>query len=266
MVQSGMCYNGCCRFQTCMNGGTCIELCGTPKEKFKCFCGPTYSGKMCKTQLPIYSCLDILKVAPTGTTPPNGIYEMIDHKNAFRKVYCAFVGSKQAWTLIESFSRDNAFLKNKAFHQKAGRNHNTPGWESYRLGLQLLRYIRTKATMFRATCDFPNRGGVLTPDYLFGYLSDYDIINRGNVIGECMKFAHMNVRGYDYFNVSAKVWHHEDSYHLVIDCSRACPGFPGVPNSVPSEDCFGYYGNYNNISKCTSTAQSTTQWWLGEEL
>ncbi|XP_028512684.1 uncharacterized protein LOC114574399 [Exaiptasia diaphana] len=39
------CYNGCCRSQPCLNGGTCIEHCDSPKEKFTCSCNYKFHGK-----------------------------------------------------------------------------------------------------------------------------------------------------------------------------------------------------------------------------
>ena len=263
MVQPGVCYNGCCRFQTCMNGGTCVELCDTPKEKFYCKCPPPFTGKLCEKGA--LSCLDFLDAAPIGTTLPSGNYT-IRFRSGVRTVFCDFIDANQAWILIESFSRENNMAyKTKAFHQNNARSQLSPNWEDYRPGLPFRKYMRNKTSMFRATCDFPKRGGVLTPDYLFGYLSDYDIINHGNT-WECRKFGHVNVRGYNYFNVSLFTVHFENVFHLHFECPASCPGFTGVPNSVGSEDCFGFYVSYNPASKCTATAKSTTQWWFGEEL
>jgi len=280
MVQPGVCYNGCCRSQPCMNGGTCVEHCHTPKKKFTCKCPHLFTGKICAEQGVYESCLDVLKGAPVGTTSPNGNYTIqrdtdgnytvIKRKNRYKNIYCDFKSPNQAWTLIESFSlavNNNGWFKIKAFHQSASKNHQDPNWEKYRMGYDMTKYIREKATMFRATCDFPKRIGSLTPDYLLGYLRDYDIINHGDVTKGCFKMAHMNVRRHDYYNITVPVWHKKDLCHLHIShfpTSKVC-GFSGVPNSVPGEDLFGLYVISNNKSKCTATPQSTTQWWLGEQ-
>ena len=97
---------------------------------------------------------------------------------------------------------------------------------------------------------------------------NYDIINKGDVSSGYVKFAHKNVRGYDYFNVSLPVYQIKDTNHLHIDVYvvRQDCGFLGIPESLFSEDVFGFYGFFNNASTCTATTQSTTQWWLGEEL
>jgi len=130
----------------------------------------------------------------------------------------------------------------------------------------MVKYIRNKATMFRATCDYPKRVGSLTPDYLLGYLRDYDIIIHGDVIRGCFEMAHMNVRGYDYYNITVPVWHKNFNHlHISHLLFRKLCGFSGVPNSVPGEDLFGLYVISNDKSKCIATPQSTTQWWLGEQ-
>ncbi|KAK3744574.1 hypothetical protein QZH41_013483, partial [Actinostola sp. cb2023] len=185
----------------CMNGGTCVEHCHTPKQKFTCNCTQPFTGKICK-QMVYESCVDVLKGARIGTTPPNGNYTIKQDTYLYKTVYCDFNSPNQAWTLFESFSlaMNTEFFKVKAFHQDAKRNDEAPNWKNYRMGYSTMKYIRDKATMFRATCDFPKRVGSLTSDYLLGYLRDYDIISHGDVTKGCFKMAHMNLRGYEYYN------------------------------------------------------------------
>jgi hypothetical protein len=248
-----------------MNGGTCVEHCDNPKEKFTCKCPNTHCGKVCEKK--ISSCSDVFKGAAAGTIPSNGIYIITrSDTNTTVSVYCSF-DSKNAWTLIESFSLQNlGTYHTKAFHQDLPRSVNSPpNWADYRLSLDMMKYIISKATMYRATCDYPNRLNDRSTDSLIGYLSEYDLINGGDVVGVCIKCAYINIRGQEFFNTSAVVWNKVEEYHFHLDCYVMCGGF-NVNNAVEGDDCFGLYNPQRSaISKCTTTQQSTTQWWLGEQ-
>lgn len=265
MVPPGDCYNGCCRSNPCQNGGACVQCCSSPKEKFVCHCKEPFHGKMCENKN-VSSCLDILRGSPKGVTPPNGIYE-VDHSDTKKKVFCDFTTPNQAWTLIESFRFDlNHLFKLYAFHQGHSQNTSSPNFDKYRMGIRVRQFLRKRSTTFRATCDFPKRvGSSLSPDLLIGYLSDYDIINSGNVRGACPKYAFVNIRGYEFHNVTMATWHRFDSSHLHIGSSNNRCGF-SIPNAVWGEANFGYYGRYNRDFTCTKTVESTTQWWLGGTL
>ncbi|KAK3728954.1 hypothetical protein QZH41_016808 [Actinostola sp. cb2023] len=262
MVQPGVCYNGCCRSQPCMNGGTCVDHCHTPKHKFTCTCPSTHVGRVCEKK--ISSCMDVMVAA--STVPSKGVYRITrSDTNTVVPVYCAFASPNQAWTLIESFSLENNHIfQKKAFHQDIPKSVATPNWVDYRMSLRNMMYIRNKATMFRATCAYPKRVGSLTPDYLLGYLRDYDIINHGDTKNGEFRFAYINIRGHEYFNATVGVLHMKKQFHLHINASHSYYGKDKVPDAVDDEDCFGYYGQINRVSKCTATQQSTTQWWLGE--
>jgi len=126
MVQPGVCYNGCCRSQPCMNGGTCVDHCHAPKHKFTCTCPKLYRGKVCEKQYKT-SCLDVMKSAPPGTIPANGNYTIMrDDVYKTRVVYCAFVSPNQAWTLLESYSLANKHLFSKqSFYQNLPMKKNS---------------------------------------------------------------------------------------------------------------------------------------------
>jgi hypothetical protein len=109
-----------------MNGGTCVEHCKDPKEKFTCKCPNTHCGNICGEK--ISSCIDVFKGAASGAIPANGTYIITrsDNKTTV-PVYCAFDSPNQAWTLIESFSLvNNEILKTKAFHQNYPRKQLSP--------------------------------------------------------------------------------------------------------------------------------------------
>ncbi|XP_031550207.1 uncharacterized protein LOC116287660 [Actinia tenebrosa] len=269
MVQpADVCYNGCCRNQPCHNGGTCVEHCVNSKEKFSCTCNSYYYGKVCEKMRPYNSCMDVLNAyTSAGKMPRNGAYRIARSDNlAFQSFYCAFEGANKAWTLIESFALANKGLyAKKDFLTNFFRNNDfPPNWNDYRLQKNAILYhLRPRSTMFRATCDFPKRES-LTPDFLLGYLSECDFINNNQMKGHCIKFAHINIRGYDFYNTTAPVWHLQGTCHFAIDPTGNRCSF-SIPESVKSEDNFGAYFVINPRSTCTATQNSTTQWWLGEE-
>ncbi|KAK3707603.1 hypothetical protein QZH41_017866, partial [Actinostola sp. cb2023] len=267
MVQPGVCYNGCCRSQPCMNGGTCVEHCHTPKHKFTCTCPKLYWGKVCEKKLT--SCVDVLQAVAVGQTPQNGVYNVyrvINGKTDIFPLYCAFSSPNNAWTLIESFSRANKDkFKTKPFYKTNYYNNYSPtNWELYRIGLKGITYIRTTATLFRATCDFPNRVGSLTPDFLLGNLSDVDITSPNELFdGGCKKYLHVNILGNKCVDCTAATYVYFDQHiHIDVSWNTKCDFRPAMQKSL---DSFGYYDTYSNISKCTATQQSTTQWWLGAQ-
>ncbi|EDO39008.1 predicted protein [Nematostella vectensis] len=48
LADPSVCSNGCCLGQRCLNEGTCVEHCDSPKKKFSCKCRPPCSGKECE--------------------------------------------------------------------------------------------------------------------------------------------------------------------------------------------------------------------------
>jgi hypothetical protein len=182
------------------------------------------------------SCIDVFRGTVAGTLPANGTYIITrsDTKTNL-PVYCAFDSLNQAWTLIESFSLvNNEILKAKAFHQNYPRKQISPNWDDYRLSLSNMQYIQKKVTMFRATCDFPNRDH-LTPDFLLGYRKDLDIIFGSDLYGQCVEFSYINLRGYEFRSTKAPVWHKVDKEHLHMDYSWGYCGFT-VPQTIQDED------------------------------
>lgn len=265
MVSIGTCYNGCCKTKYCMNGGTCIEHCETPKKKFSCKCKDKFYGKVCE-QEKYSSCLDVLK--SSSSTPNNGLYtihrEDTDETKLF---YCAFNSPNEAWTLLESFSRSaNSFQKVTFGQAYAGVYSNPLMWDKYRLSHADIQYARSKAKMFRCTCNFPERvADYDSRDYLLGDLDKFDITAEITISGICKPFVYMNVRGHSYNNTRSPVWQASTGSHIHIDAKASFCGY-NVPDAVASEDVFGYYGNFNPKFLCTQSDASTTQWWVGDTL
>ncbi|XP_020892490.1 uncharacterized protein LOC110231781 [Exaiptasia diaphana] len=265
MIPSGVhqCYNGCCRSQPCMNGGTCKELCRTPKEKFTCECGNRFRGNVCETQI-YSSCKDVVtRLSPKKSL--KGVYfiRRTDSKNIIR-IYCHFAKNKNRyWTLIESFSLKNNYLfKAKPFYANYSINQDRPlNWDAYRLSLDDMKSFRSSSTLFRATCDFPLRNA-FESDFVIGHLKEVDIMDDTKVLG-CKRYGHINIRGYNCSACTAFTAHSND-WHFHIDVTHNRCDFKPKYTKY-SVDSFGQYEHTEQESKCTATLQSTTQWWLGEE-
>jgi len=261
MLPPDVCQNNCCRSQPCLNGGTCTEYCESPKTKFTCKCPSPFYGNICEIRL-FDSCVDVLRFYEN--IPPDRVYTITrpDNNNTI-PLYCSFVSPNQAWTLIESFAlSNNGDFKNKPFNNDFGSNKNEPPhWGSFRLTKDRMAYVKSKSTLFRATCDFPNRNGVLTPDLLIGNLSDVDIMSKDNIQG-CQKYNLVNFGGEQCTDCTARSFSGSTA-HFHLDVSDgSCDFKPPVKSSL---DSFGLYNTCDDKSKCTATPQSTTQWWLGAE-
>jgi len=265
MLPQGTCHNGCCRSQPCLNGGTCVEHCQSPKKKFACQCVNGYGGTVCEKPT---SCMTVSK--RSRAFPSNGVYWIIQDSGVLIPVYCAFEQNPtRAWTLIESFTfAKKEDFKYKAFYLDYEINlNNPPSWNRYRIGLSKMQHVRSSSTLFRATCDFPNRNGVLTPDLLIGRLSDVDILTYHFQSQQtCRKFMFVDIRGHSCTNCMVYTLqnYYSQNRHFYIDVTHGYCEFK-PPYSVKSVDSFGCYETTDTISKCTATPQSTTQWWLGEE-
>lgn len=241
-----------------MNGGTCTERCQSSKEKFTCQCAPGFAGKVCETE--VQSCSDIL--ITSRMFPKDGVY-WIKGREIF-PVFCDFVFPNQSWTLIESFSLEANPFKNLPLYSDGRKNQRRPPtWDSFRLKSSRIYHVRSKSTLFRATCNFQKKNHTLTPDLLIGRLTEYDVIKYDEKFN-CRKYVLVNIRGYECKDCYAFTAQNK-TMHIHIDATRPwCKFHP--PSAIKSEDSFGYYENVNPNSTCTAMPGSTTQWWLGKEI
>ena len=98
-------------------------------------------------------------------------------------------------------------------------------------------------------------------DYMRGKFSDSDIMTY-NDDGRCMPVDYVNVRGYTASGTTAKFYQRKDSHFVhIVSASPGCAFHASGADS--SEDNFGYYGIINKNFRCTTTDDSTTQWWFG---
>lgn len=271
MLPPDSCHNGCCRSQPCLNGATCTEHCNSPKEKFSCKCTDGYGGTVCEKELT--SCMEIFKASKT--IPVNGVYKIkFGSGGVLFPVYCSFRKNPtrtRVWTLIESFALDKlGYFKFNSFHVDLTYNpHDPPSWNKFRIGKTRMTYIHSKSTLFMATCDFNVRmNGSLTPDVLVGRLSDVDILTyKYEYAKTCQKYIFIDVKGHQCRDCTANTEQNHGGYntHFCIDVTRNMCDF-NVPSNTLFVRSFGFYQLFDTAFTCTASPQSTTQWWLGDEL
>ena len=171
-----------------------------------------------------------------------------------------------AWTLVMSWSfayKNLPEFRSKAFMQDAPINHKTPNWYSYRQTLARMKAIRSQSTYWRATCSFDQMHQKIDyRDYLRGTFSDFEIMTFSGH-GKCFPVDYVNIRGHAASDTTAQFWQVQDAYLNHIDSTATGCAFKPNAGAAPSEDNFGYYGNFNKDFRCTMGADHTTQWWFG---
>lgn len=239
-------------------------LCHHPKHKFKCSCSEEYFGRFCQKRR-ARSCKEQFEKEKTALS---GVYALFDPTdNSIYKTFCDFKSENNSvWTLVESFKMAyNHEFANKPFYVDCPDNRKAFSWNKFRLSLSQMDMIANHSTHFRATCNF-NTDGLNYTDYLRAKFTDIDVMNKK--FDECKKYEHINIRGYGCKNCTAyflqqKHWHaHVDSYYgSSAGCQLKSPGAVRLP---AGEDNFGYYQTVNPVHRCSSSRDSTTQWWFGE--
>ena len=187
------------------------------------------------------------------------------------QTFCDFTSENGfVWTLLESISLGNRkdFMR-QTFSKDYAVNQNSFTSNKFRLSLPIMKSTLSHSTHVRATCNF-NTDGLLTRDYLRAKTTELKILLLNG--RECVTLEYINIRGYEGYNDS--VWMvqdetpqpshiHTDSHYGGDRCS-----FKSAKNGSiggPGEDNFGLYETYNPKHRCSSTDDSTTQWWFGEQ-
>ena len=190
----------------------------------------------------------------------SGIYKINPDGNNEFEVYCDMITDGGGWTLIESFSLENKDIyRDGAFYEDLPRNENIPkNFEDFRLSLSKIEDLVYISTEVRAGCNMEINP---SKDYVFFDLSELNILTYQEE-GEYKKTKRLNVRGNNYKNEDIRWWQksNSNSRHLHIDGT-----LNQIPNSVSSEDNFGFYKDSSAINpefSCTSSQSSTTNWYL----
>ena len=197
----------------------------------------------------------------------NGVYTILDRDNNSFPVYCSF-GPETGfvWTLIQSYAlKNNGAFVSKAFYlHDMPINQDAPEWGSYRLSMSRMRYIANSSTHWRATCNFLT-AGVDYRDHILTSLAIVDLLLAPDKVIWCGWYEFVQIRGIECKNCTAFTIYGEE-YEFHIDSWATDPvscDFNGQDGEVYSEDNFGYYENTNPAFRCSSSQESTTQYWFG---
>ena len=171
------------------------------------------------------------------------------------------------WTLIQSFSlANNALFRKKPFGADFPVNNedSVVNWSLYRLSLKQMWSIANQSTHFRATCNFPTEGLKYT-DYARANLDGFDIF--GSWEFTCRIYEYINIRGNECSNCTAatrqlegKAWSINSYRSRLYNCQ-----FDGNPGAEGNENNFGWFRLVNTNHRCSSSPNSTTQYWFGVE-
>jgi len=271
MLPPGVCRNGCCQSQPCLNGGTCIEHCDSPLEKFTCNCTNKYTGRVCEKY--ISDCYDVLKYARFDYRFRNKTFiaTAVDVETSEEQtIICSLPSNyNRSWTLVESFKLSyNQFFYLKAFFQDSPRSPSSANWIDYRMSLARMQAVRAKSTHFRATCSYEAREHIF-PDYLRASFAQNDLMKNQARHGHCFIAEAIDILNTTYNDLSIGIWHAAEMYHPHIDVSLSLPcgtSLEKFPGTLSNEDFFGFNLVLNREFKCTSSISATTNWWFGRNL
>ena len=238
-------------------------MCDVTKRRFYCACPTGFSGYKCQVVQPpsLKSCRDVTWIQKSQS---NGIFNIVDQNNISFPVYCDF-GSEpgMAWTLIQSHSLQKKLAFRKSFYlYDMPINQNAPEWNNYRLSMSRIQSIQNVSTHWRSTCNFPT-DGVDYRDYWRVSLTNMDLLVKPPTSSFCLLSEFINVRGNNCTNCTVLTGY-SDGMSLHMDSSLASCDFNRHPaGAVSSEDNFGHYEAINSAFRCSSSMNSTSQFWLG---
>ena len=261
------CVNRCCRYNPCINGGVCQEICDPHSPRFNCTCPDTHTGLRCDKIKHPRNCNDIAK----NGAFTSGKYLIFDSANEAFYIFCDMESeSGFLWALVQSFSLANKdMFEEKMFGTDFPVNHDTKNnvdWNSYRLSLPQMESLANYSTHFRVTCNFPTEGLQYT-DYARAKLEGHDIFSGWNT--QCRQYEYINIRGIQCSDCTAGTKQKARSAWSIKSYQSkrewGCD-FDGSPEAIGSnERNFGHYedGSVNTKHRCTSSPTSTTQYWFG---
>lgn len=210
------------------------------------------------------SCVDYLR----NGYKSNGYYQ-INAPNAAGSstitVYCDMNSEAgAAWTLVMSFTLENIKMhqfKKSPLQINAPVNENSPNWNLYRMSLSQMTHLKSQSTHWRATCSFPTYG-VDYIDYVRANFAQFDIMTFLGY-GICKKVEYIDVRGHRCAYCTSRWWQQINARNPHLVSSYTGCEFIARQGAVSGEDNFGLYSDYNKKFRCSSGAQSTTNWWFG---
>ena len=232
------------------------------------------------------SCLEI---ARAQKAPLKNRYYLIYNDNSCNQgyprhffVYCDFTSQPgYAWTLIESFSRDNRYHNsiNHAFTGDYSVNSDSPDqhWALYRMSRSRMLSIYnrdrslTSQPLWRATCNFASLPRPFPPsptDIIYSSFTNVDILNFFS--GRCVTLDYANICGSvgkssSYFLYADRLTHlYIPAFYSASVCGKRILGGNGWDHIW--DEYFGAYDSYNAGFSCTKSGNSTTNWWIGAKI
>ena len=232
-----------------------------------------------------YSCLDIARNQKTPLT--NQYYLIYDRstcnhsKPSYFVVYCDFTSQPgYAWTLIESFSRNNRRHSSidRGFAHSTSANSYNPrnNWSLYRMSRDHIFFVYDRyrslspRPLWRATCNFLSLSrpfSSLPRDVMYSSFDSFNILSIPN-IGTCITLDYLNIRGYVSTSRSFYFYSGGTNYHFYLyayQTRRRCDYY-NIPGSNTYDNYFGHYSTYHSEFSCSRSGSSTTNWWIGSKI
>ena len=253
--------NCCMTSNPCYNGGTCLPRDnGQNRGRFDCKCPDGYTGYRCG--VPIRSC--------RGYSDGNrvaGKYKVFDMNMMSYEVFCDFDNnSNMTWTLVQSNQRDK---KVKVLGYDNPLNQDNFSWNAgYRLSKARMESIKKDSTMWRATCQYQERG---CSDLVRGFNDKMDILRNMNGTS-CFEVEYISIRGHSCINCTVYfVQTHTCTFHFHWSkiWGSDCNFRPQLEHHRTDLDYFGCYHKKDRRNQqdtahcCSKSSRATTQIWFG---
>ena len=164
-----------------------------------------------------------------------------------------------AWTLVLSYSYQNASRFSKSLEDDSPVSVDNPNWHHYRMSKTEMENLKTLSTHWRITCSFP-KVGVDYVDYLRASFMEFNPLSFNSNHGKCMNVEIINIKNNKcmnctaYFKQSIKTLHH---------FKNGCYYGKNAAQTQGNHDYFGNYESPDSSFRCTSGPEETTNMWFG---
>ena len=172
------------------------------------------------------------------------------------EVFCDFdPKTKTSWTLVQSCQFYCKIQFSNPYSINMPVNEDTPRWDEYRLSKFRMNSIQDDSDQFRVTCKYDTDGVVYT-DYLRATKKQIDVMYDHSA--SCTQVEYINYLGESCSKCTAYI-HQTNVRILHLHRNWRCEFQP----KRSSGNTFGWYGDYEEESRCLSSRMATTQTWLG---
>ena len=190
-----------------------------------------------------------------------GKYQVFDDNMDPFEVFCDFdPKTKTSWTLVQSYQFQYKYQFNRRYPRNMPVNEDTPRWDKYRLSKFRMHSIQDDSDQFRVTCKYDTDGVVYT-DYLRATKKQIDVMHYYYSASSCNQVEYINYRGESCSKCTASI--HQTHYKILHLHTKSRCEFQPKRSSGHDAISFGWYGDYEEESRCSSSPMATTQTWLG---